>query len=149
MRRTLPGRSFAALPFEAGTVVEIECNVDDQTGERSGWLIKRALALGALDAWMTPVVGKKGRPALCFSLLAPESAAPMLADWLLRRSSTFGLRYSTRGKLQLRRTYEVRETPRGPVRFKVGRTTEGETLKEKPEFDDLEKIWEEDPDFLP
>jgi len=141
--------SFGALPFEAGTVVEIECNVDDQTGERSGWLIKRALSLGALDAWMTPIVGKKGRPALCFTLLAHESTAPILADWLLRHSSTFGLRYSTREKLQLHRTHEVRETPRGPVRFKVGRTTDGETLKEKPEFDDIEKIWEDDPDFLP
>lgn len=142
-------RSFEELPFEAGTVVEIECNLDDQTGERNGWLIKRVLAMGALDAWMTPIVGKKGRPALCFTLLAPGSTAPALADWLLRHSSTFGLRYSTRDKLQLRRTQEVRETPRGPVRFKVGLTTDGETVKEKPEFDDLEKIWEEDPDFLP
>jgi uncharacterized protein (TIGR00299 family) protein len=147
-----PGResgSFAALPFQAGTVVEIECNVDDQTGERSAWLIRRVLALGALDAWMTPIVGKKGRPAHCFTLLAQAPDAPRLADWLLRHSSTFGLRYSTRDKLQLDRTQEVRETPRGPVRFKIGRTTEGETVKEKPEFDDLEKIWEEDPEFLP
>jgi len=143
------GSSLGELPYETETVVEIDCNVDDQTGERSAWLIKRVLALGAVDAWMTPIVGKKGRPALCFTLLASPSDAPRLADWLLRHSSTFGLRYSTRQKLQLSRTVEVRATPRGPVRFKVGRTTEGDAIKEKPEFDDLEKIWEEDPGFLP
>jgi len=129
--------------------VEIQCNVDDQTGERSGWLIQRSLELGAVDAWMTPVVGKKGRPALCFTLLAAPSNAPALADWLLRHSATFGLRYSLRERLMLVRSQETRDTPRGKVRYSVGRTTAGEKVKEKPEFDDLAEIWREDPDFEP
>jgi hypothetical protein len=49
----------------------------------------------------------------------------------------------------LTRTTETRDTPRGPVRYSVGRTTEGEKVKEKPEFDDLAAVWKEDPDFLP
>ncbi len=137
------------LPYESGSVVEIECNVDDQTAERSGWMIQRGLELGALDAWMTPVVGKKGRPAVCFTILATESTAPRLADWVLRHSSTFGLRYTRRDRLMLVRTQETRETPRGSVRFSVGRTTTGEKVKEKPEFEDLARIWKEDPDFEP
>lgn len=141
--------TLEGLPYEKGTVVEIQCNVDDQTGERSGWLIQRSLELGALDAWMTPVVGKKGRPALCFTLLAAPALAPRLADWLLRNSSTFGLRYSVRPRLTLARSVETRETPHGNVRYSVGRTTEGERIKEKPEFDDLAEIWREDPDFEP
>ncbi|NJD19959.1 MAG: LarC family nickel insertion protein [Gemmatimonadetes bacterium] len=141
--------ALEGLPYERGTVTEIECNVDDQTGERSGWLIQRALELGALDAWMTPVVGKKGRPALCFTLLAQPATAPGRADWLLRSSSTFGLRYSERARLLLSRTVEARDTPRGKVRFSVGHTTEGEKVKEKPEFDDLAEIWKDDPDFRP
>jgi len=141
--------TLEGLPYEKGTVVEIECNVDDQTGERSGWLIQRALEVGALDAWMTPVVGKKGRPALCFTLLASPEVAPRLADWLLRHSSTFGLRYSARPRLMLSRSVEVRDTPRGKVRFSVGRTADGERVKEKPEFDDVAEIWKEDPEFLP
>ena len=141
--------AMEGLPFESGSVVEIECNVDDQSGERSGWLIQRSLELGALDAWITPVVGKKGRPALCFTMLSTPAAAPHLADWLLRHSSTFGLRYSLRDRLMLARTQEVRDTPRGRVRFSVGRTKDGEKVKEKPEFDDLAEIWREDPDFEP
>jgi hypothetical protein len=141
--------TLEGLPYEAGSVVEIECNMDDQTGERSGWLIQRSLELGALDAWMTPVVGKKGRPALCFTILATSATAPVLADWLLRHSSTFGLRYSVRPRLMLSRTTEDRDTPRGRVRYSVGRTTGGEKVKEKPEYDDLVEIWKEDPDFRP
>ena len=141
--------TLEGLPYEKGSVVEIACNVDDQTGERSGWLIQRSLELGALDAWVTPVVGKKGRPAFCFTLLATPPEAPRLADWLLRHSSTFGLRYASRSRLMLSRIVERRDTPRGEVRFTVGRTTDGEKVKEKPEFDDLAKIWEEDPDFEP
>jgi hypothetical protein len=143
------GLALEELPYESGSVVEIECNVDDQTAERSGWMIQRSLELGALDAWMTPVVGKKGRPAVCFTILATESTAPRLADWVLRHSSTFGLRYSRRDRLMLVRTQEPRETPRGSVRFSVGRTTTGEKVKEKPEFEDLARIWKEDPDFEP
>lgn len=141
--------TLEGLPYETGTVVEIECNVDDQTGERSGWLIRRSMDLGAVDAWLTPVVGKKGRPALRLTLLAQPQDAPALADWLLRHSSTFGLRYSLRSRLMLSRTTEIRDTPRGKVRFSVGPTTGGEKVKEKPEFDDLAEIWKEDPDFRP
>ncbi len=141
--------TLEGLPYDAGSVVEIQCNVDDQTGERAGWLIQRSLEMGGLDAWVTPVVGKKGRPALSFTLLAAPAAAPRLADWLLRHSSTFGLRYGLRSRLMLSRTVETRDTPRGPVRYSVGHTTEGEKVKEKPEFDDLAEIWKEDPDFLP
>ena len=45
-------------------------------GEGELAVIQRALEVGALDAWMTPVVGKKGRPALCFTLLAAPSPDP-------------------------------------------------------------------------
>ena len=143
------GPGARPLPYETGQVVEIRCNVDDQTGERTAWLMERALALGALDGWVTPLLGKKGRPASEMSLLVEPEARDRLIDFLLRHSSTLGVRFSTLERMMLVRESEVRETPKGPVTFKVARTTEGEILKEKPEFEDLKKIWEEDPDFRP
>jgi pyridinium-3,5-bisthiocarboxylic acid mononucleotide nickel chelatase len=137
------------LPYETDRVVEIRCNVDDQTGERTAWLVERALELGALDAWVTPLVGKKGRPAACIVLLVSPDGTPTFADFLLRHSSSFGVRYATWDRFKLARETEVRETPRGPVSFSVGRTRGGEQVKEKPEFEDLKKIWREDPDFRP
>ena len=135
------------LPYETDQVVEIRCNVDDQTGERTAWLIEQALASGALDAWLIPLVGKKGRPAQCMVLLVTPPDLPRFADFLLRRSSSFGVRYSTWDRFKLSREEETRETPRGPVSYSIGRTLDGDKVKEKPEFEDLKKIWEEDPDF--
>ena len=141
--------SGSALPYETDEVVEIRCNVDDQTGERTAWLMEKAMAMGALDAWVTPVVGKKGRPAAEMTILASPDQRDELADFLLRKSTTFGVRFSTWDRLKLAREEEIRDTPGGQVSFKIGRTTSGETLKEKPEYEDLKKIWEKDPSFEP
>jgi hypothetical protein len=130
------------LPYETDRVVEIRCNVDDQTGERTAWLMEKGLELGALDGWVTPLVGKKGRPAACMAFLVKPEDVPILSDFLLRHSSSFGVRYSTWNRFKLTREEEIRETPHGPVSFKIGRTTDGEKLKEKPEFEDLKKIWD-------
>ena len=137
------------LPYGRDRVVEIRCNLDDQTGERTAWLLEKSMEMGSLDAWVTPVVGKKGRPATLFTLLVSPDLLPTFADFLLRHSTTFGVRYSTWNRFKLVREEEIRETGRGPVSFKVGRTLEGEKLKEKPEFEDLKKIWEKDPGFRP
>jgi uncharacterized protein (TIGR00299 family) protein len=134
------------LLYEADKVVELRCNVDDQTGERTAWLMEKALELGALDGWVTPILGKKGRPASLLSFLAHQKDLGRLVDFLLRRSSTFGVRYSTWDRFKLARVEEVRDTPHGPVSFKVGRTRDGRKMKEKPEFEELRKIWETDPD---
>lgn len=141
--------SGSALPYQTDEVVEIRCNVDDQTGERTAWLMEKAMSMGALDAWVTPVVGKKGRPAAEMTLLASPDQRDELADFLLRNSTTFGVRFSTWDRLKLAREEEVRDTPGGPVSFKIGRTTTGEMLKEKPEYEDLKEIWEKDPGFEP
>jgi pyridinium-3,5-bisthiocarboxylic acid mononucleotide nickel chelatase len=138
-----------ALPYDTDRVVELRCNVDDQTGERTAWLTERALEMGALDAWVTPLVGKKGRPAACIVLLVAPERTGDFADFLLRHSSSFGVRYATWDRLKLIRETEVRQTPMGPVSFSVGRTRKGEKLKEKPEFEDLKKVWREDPGFQP
>ena len=129
--------------------MEVSCNVDDQTGERTAWLMEKALERGALDAWVTQVVGKKGRPAVRMDFLVKPEDVPGLSDFLLRYSSTLGVRYAPFGRFKLLREEEVRETPHGPVSFKIGRTRDGTKVKEKPEFEDLKKIWDEDPDFWP
>jgi uncharacterized protein (DUF111 family) len=143
----IPG--LEELPYETDRVVEIRCNLDDQAGERTAWVMERALELGALDAWVEQLVGKKGRPALCLVVLSSTDDTAVLADFLLRQTTTFGVRFAPWDRLKLVRHFEVRDTSRGPLTFKVGRTRDGEVVKEKPEFDELKEIWEEDPDFRP
>ncbi|MGD2120725.1 MAG: LarC family nickel insertion protein [Gemmatimonadota bacterium] len=133
------------FPYDTDTVLEVRCNVDDQTGERTAWIMEKALEHGALDGWVTQVLGKKGRPAFCLSLLVKPKDGPSACDFLLRNSSTFGVRYAPWGRFKLFREEEVRETPRGDVSYKIGRTADGTKVKEKPEYEDLKKVWEENP----
>ncbi|MFH1765151.1 MAG: LarC family nickel insertion protein, partial [Gemmatimonadota bacterium] len=129
------GSNATLLPYETDQVFEVRCNVDDQTGERTAWIMEKGLELGALDAWVTPLVGKKGRPAACMTFLVKPEDVSILSDFLLRHSSSFGVRYSAWDRFKLCREEEVRDTPEGPVSFKIGRTTDGEKVKEKPEFE--------------
>jgi uncharacterized protein (TIGR00299 family) protein len=133
------------FPYDTDTVLEVRCNVDDQTGERTAWIMEKALEHGALDAWVTQIIGKKGRPGLCLTLLVKPEDGPSACDFLLQNSSTFGVRYAPWGRFKLFREEEVRDTPSGPVSYKVGRTRDGTKVKEKPEFEDLRKVWEAEP----
>lgn len=133
------------LPYDTDRVVEIACNLDDQTPERTAWVTERLMALGALDVWLTPVTGKKGRAAVSLSVLAEATVWTTLADWLLRHSSTFGLRYQWWDRLKLARRWETRQTAGGDLlRVKVGLTTSGDVLKEKFEFEDVRRLWDHD-----
>ena len=127
-----------ALPYETDSVVEIACNIDDDTAERLAWLAAKLLQQGALDVWQTPVTGKKGRAAICLTVLAETANWPALADWLLRHSTTFGVRHRSWDRLKLARHF----TERDGVTYKIGSTTMGEWVKEKAEFESARESWE-------
>ena len=127
------------LPYETDSVVEIVCNIDDDTSEHMAWMTGKLLELGTLDVWQTPAIGKKGRVLVSLSVLVEENSFSKVADWILRNSTTFGVRYRKWDRLKLARKFETRETPKGPVRYKIGLTVEGEILKEKAEYEDLMK----------
>jgi pyridinium-3,5-bisthiocarboxylic acid mononucleotide nickel chelatase len=132
------------LPYIRDAVIEIVCNIDDDTAEHISWLAEMLLRKGALDVWTTTVTGKKGRAGCCLSALARIEDGSVLADFLLRHSTTFGVRMREWDRLKLARRFEKRETPRGEVTYKIGMTTSGEVLKEKPEFEDMRSVWETD-----
>lgn len=149
-KTALAENSVQSLPFETDKAIELCCNIDDQTAERTAWIMEELMAKGALDVWATPVTAKKGRAAVCLSVLAKESDVKDLADWLLRMSTTFGLRYRTWDRIKLVRRFETRLSDSGKeIRYKVGLSTKGEILKEKPEYEDLREIWKTDPDYRP
>jgi hypothetical protein len=131
-----------ALPYEQDEVIEICCNIDDDTAERIAWLAETLLKRGALDVWTIPITGKKGRAAVCLSVLCETEKQNALADFLLRQSATFGARMRKWDRLKLSRRFEKRATPQGEVTYKIGMTTSGEIIKEKPEFDDARVLWE-------
>ncbi len=131
------------LPYLKDKVAEISCNIDDQTPEKTAWCLEQLFSLGVLDAWIIPVHTKKNRIAFCLSVLSRENKVNKIADWLLKNTTTFGVRYRNWDRLTLERKIEKRKLDGEEILFKIGLTTNGEELKAKPEFEEIKKIWEE------
>lgn len=131
-----------ALDFEYDTVMEVTANYDDATPEQLAWATRQLFNLGALDVWQTTAVGKKGRVMILLSFLAEEGVWRNCARLLLVKTSTFGARYKQIERLKLNRHFETRITGEGSVQVKIGSTNKGIKIKEKVEFDDIQRIWD-------
>jgi len=132
--RAVLGQPWASPSAAQASHVVVEANVDDLTGELAGHALAALLRAGALDAWLTPIQMKKGRPGLILSALCPINAADQLGAVLLRETSSLGYRKSpvTRGE-RPRRMIEV-QTPWGSIPIKVSTGPWG-SPQIKPEFD--------------
>ena len=98
-------------------------------------VIERLLSSGALDASVTPIVMKKGRPGHLITALAPTAALDTVVEILLRETTSLGCRSHPVTKHHLGRRMETVETPWGPVGVKLALA--GDTvLRRIPEFED-------------
>lgn len=111
----------AARPEADGQpVVVIEANVDDVTGEILGTTIAALMAAGALDAWVTPVTGKKGRPAQVVSVLCQPTSVAELRRIVADETGTLGVRVATWQRWVADRELTSVEVDGHPVRVKRG-----------------------------
>jgi len=79
-------------PGRRQELVVVEANVDDVTGEVLGHTVEALMGAGALDAWLVPVVAKKGRPGHVVSFLAEPTRLADLAKVLVQETGTLGYR---------------------------------------------------------
>jgi uncharacterized protein (TIGR00299 family) protein len=120
---------------EFDEVAIIEVNLDDASGEVIGYAIDRLMAAGALDAYATPIVMKKNRPAVQLTVLCGLDSESAMQEILLAETTTLGVRSHHARRRKLARTVETVQTPAGPIRIKIG-TRSGEMVKASPEFED-------------
>jgi uncharacterized protein (TIGR00299 family) protein len=139
--RSWLGELLEAAGAEApDAVVQIECNLDDSTGQDMGFVMERLLAAGALDVWFTPIQMKKNRPAVLLSVLARPADSEAMAGIVLSETSTLGVRMSPPlQRLVCGRTMREVSTPWGMVRVKEKRI-DGRSVSVSPEFDDCARI---------
>jgi hypothetical protein len=116
---------------EGRVMLRLETNVDDVTGELLGHLVGRLLEEGAADAWISPVVMKKGRPAHTVHVLVDPSRAAACERVLLAETGTLGLRRYPVERLALPRQTRTVEVDGQPIRVKYG------PWGGKPEHDDV------------
>lgn len=101
-------------------VTLLEANVDDVTGEILGTTLASLMGAGALDAWITPVTGKKGRPAHVVSVLCQPSTVATLRQVLADETGTLGLRAAVWQRWPSAREFSSVDVGGYPVRVKRG-----------------------------
>lgn len=99
----------------------LEANVDDMNPEWCGPALEAVLAAGAVDAWWTPIVMKKGRPALMLGALVGDAARDAVVAAILQATTTIGLRFDRVARVVAARELVTVATPYGPVVVKVAR----------------------------
>jgi uncharacterized protein (DUF111 family) len=109
----------------------LETNLDDVTGEQLGYAVGAALEAGALDAWVSSVTMKKGRPGHVLHVLAEATQVEVLRREIARATGTMGIRAMPVERWPVAREMTTVVIDGLTIRMKV---TSG---RAKPEFDDV------------
>jgi uncharacterized protein (TIGR00299 family) protein len=116
----LPAASVRASSFGEGQeLVQLEANLDDVTGETLAHAVASLIDDGALDAWVTPVLMKKGRPGHVLSALCDPALVGDIRRRLERETGSLGVRAHSVERWAARRELLEVEVDGYPMRVKV------------------------------
>jgi uncharacterized protein (DUF111 family) len=142
--RESAGKDAAGLSAcQTETLTQIECTIDDMTGEHFAHLMDQLYEAGALDVAFVPCTLKKSRPGTLVKALCGASALEAVRRSLFVHSTTIGFREILVNRLSLPRTEEMVEGVRHKTVY-----LDGQKLRSKPEFEDAKcrcKIHHESP----
>ncbi|MDF3128207.1 nickel pincer cofactor biosynthesis protein LarC [Kiritimatiellaeota bacterium B1221] len=108
------------------SVTLLETNLDNMSGEDLGAdLLQDLLDQGALDAWLSPILMKKGRPAHLLQVLCAPTVAEKLCAYILKTVPTLGVRQFEGKRTTLAREVRVVSTRYGVIEVKVHQLADG------------------------
>jgi uncharacterized protein (TIGR00299 family) protein len=111
-------------------------NVDDLDPRIWPGVLDALLAAGADDAWLTPVLMKKGRPAFTLNALVPDARVAAVREVVLAHTSAIGLRLHPVDKVALPRETVTVDVAGQPIRIKLARS-DGRLVNAQPEWEDV------------
>ena len=117
----------------------IECNIDDMNPELYEYIIDQFFNEGALDAYITPIIMKKGRPSVKISILCEKDKAIRMKEILFRETTTLGVRSFKVDKTKLKRKFIKVNTSFGEITVKEA-YYKGEKIKSKFEYEECKRI---------
>jgi hypothetical protein len=119
-------------------VVSVETNIDDMNPEIMPYVIERLLAVGAHDAYLIPILMKKGRPGMLLSILTERRVLEPVLHVVFRETTTLGVRIQPIERRKVRRASRTVTTSFGETKVKVVVHDGGERLI--PEHDECRRI---------
>jgi hypothetical protein len=114
----------------------LETNVDDLDPRLWPGVLGELLAAGASDAWLTPILMKKGRPAHTLSVLCRPAVQAAVQAVVVAATSTIGLRVQPVQKVALDRVQDTVAVLGGRVGVKVA-SSGGQVVNVSVEFEDV------------
>lgn len=129
-----PGADLRADASADPDLWRIEANIDDMSPEMCEHAAEAAFAAGAVDVWWTPILMKKGRPALLLAALASGPVRDAVAAAMLRETTTIGVRFDPVARRVLDREIRHVETRFGRLPVKVARL-DGAVVNAAPEYE--------------
>ena len=128
--------------LESDSVIILETNIDDISGEIIGNLIEKIMKDGAKDASIYQGITKKGRPTNLVSIICSLDTMEKITDTLISETGTLGIRKTWSDRIIVPRTnHETKVTLENKtfdVKYKSS-TFKGKSTY-KIEFDDLKRI---------
>jgi uncharacterized protein (DUF111 family) len=114
----------------------LEANIDDLDPRLWPGVLDALFAAGASDAWLTPILMKKGRPAHALSVLVPPDRAEAVRSTVFQQTSAIGLREQRLDKHALEREMSSVDVGGHAIAVKVARH-QGAVVNAMPEYDDV------------
>jgi uncharacterized protein (TIGR00299 family) protein len=121
---------------QATAAVVLEANVDDLDPRLWPAVLGKLLAAGASDAWLVPILMKKGRPGHTLCVLADTQVAGRLRAIMFTETTTIGVRETPVGKRALNRAEHSVNVDGQQIRVKTA-TLDGVVVNAQPEYDDV------------
>ena len=119
-------------------ILELNCNIDDMTGEAMGFALEQLMEHSALDAFTVPIGMKKSRPGVMLTVLCKEANKEEMVRLIFQHTTTLGIREKRCQRHILDRRMESVDTPYGKVHRKI--STGYGVQRTKYEYNDLARI---------
>jgi len=107
-----------AISETAAAAILLETNIDNMNPEFYPHVIERLLEAGAMEAFLIPLIMKKGRPGILLSVLLPPEKLDDVLAVIYAETTTLGVRLSNVARNKLRRWQEKRQSSLGEVEIK-------------------------------
>ncbi len=108
--------------------------MDDCSGQVVAYACERLLAAGALDAYIVPIIMKKGRPGQLVTVLCRPGDVAGLEQILFSETTTLGVRRHEAVRSKLQREIVPVQTRFGSIRLKLAHSAQG--VQAWPEYED-------------
>ena len=127
--------------IEQEQIVTVETNIDDMNPQIYPYLIEKLLASGAHDAYLVPIIMKKGRPGILLSVMVGTDQLDAITQIIYTHTTTIGVRIQKIDRTKLPRTHVEVPTSFGTVKAKLILRNGKKVLL--PEFEEAKRIAEE------